>query len=1184
MTNIEKIASLYKVVVGTTPTADELNDYAKLEDITLEVMSTSMMNLGNIPSNSYKTMYDSGESLLLLKTLYQSIFNLTEDEVNTLAQNDPDGFQYWIDALSDTSDDITIDTLPIALINAADQSAQASMSAEVADAIAAYEAKYGQGSGGAGVEGDTFVLKETRDNMEGTANNDTFKAYVGANQSGAIANALSTGDMIDGKGGSEDTLQATLVNDEYVDSSADNFAVMPVVDNVENIRIQAIENSLSNEDVVLDTDHITGENHYASDSSRADLIITNVDITSTQITKDITLEMKDTQQLSDMEVYFNESDLKKAPDEVTGSAQVVIQVADGAQTDASNPIGNMTFDLTFSQGSNSYSFDDISSTDGTYEGLKSAIELVLLEKGLTKYTVAVGEEFSSFTTESGKTVDLDYTANYITITDDEGEQFTDINFAPKQKAGSPVAILLAQSEVNAQDTTVTYMVESDVIFDNVGRGSNGGEFIVGSTSSSDSSTGVERINVTVENNSVVSDISSTNDALKHITLTNGTVKGNFVLANADFAGAENFYGNVDQASLLKEGLDSIIATNFDGDITLGRDNNIVNLGTLSANVNGDVTYKATMNDEETHTVVTGAGSDTLNITLDDDLAESNGANEETIVNISTGGAADTITVNEDDTALEDTEATIDSGAGDDVINGNDVTVHVTAGQGNDTVYVDNTGDKALLSFGTAALYTTATAATQGGAHANGTIHFLAGREVTVTLATNGNAAGLLTNGYESATVEITASSGALTTLADLNAAVVKAINEDAKLSKLAVASIDENNNVAIQYLVDGAQNAGAAELTIADPAAATSISSQMLTEYRDLTNNSTLTSAAVLALYNAALTTTTASTTATEGSTLLITTTAAANDTTTITIGDDVTVVTHTLGTLVGTAAEITAALKAKGYVVGDTVANTVAVVTDQEVKVEYSGSAAGTLTNNAAITVADIAGIVGTDSDVSNPALTVNADKNTVNGGSGDDVIVLSSDATAGLGDTVAWTGYNQGNDTIAHFETTIDKLDFTSYLTGTIEANNSGSTSSESEIDLANTAVGTDAFTANSINLIAFTADLDAITTETFDTLTAKQVESLLEADGSATTTLTDTATGQGSLYQNNGVSVLVIRDDTAITGNDGKYKAFEVTYADATVGAGVAKDFTVKLIGSFDLSDSAAPSTLALGDFVL
>lgn len=378
------------------------------------------------------------------------------------------------------------------------------------------------------------------------------------------------------------------------------------------------------------------------------------------------------------------------------------------------------------------------------------------------------------------------------------------------------------------------------------------------------------------------------------------------------------------------------------------------------------------------------------------------------------------------------------------------------------------------------------------------------------------------------------------------------------------------------------QNAAAVQVTVTNPTgyATATATTTMLNEYRDLVKNSAVNAATVNGLLQTDLSNTSVSTASAEGSKILFGTAGTVGNTVTFYIGDDAVSYTAT-GVIANDTAALVDALIAKGYTAGDTVAGTVAVVTDKEITFTETGAGAAatvitTITNDQTLTIADIAEMIGKDS-------VDNDNSNVVNGNEGNDVIVLSSDPTAGVvfNDTVVWTGYNQGNDTIVHFETTIDKLDFTSYLTGTVPSSGSGSTSAESEVALTNTAVATEAFKANSINLISWT-DLNvavASATTNFADLTIAELTAALNAD--ANNTIATTA----GLYQNTAKSVLIIHNNEATVGNDGQYAAYELTYANTAVAAGTAKDFTVKLIGQFDLGDTAAPTgALAVGDFAL
>ena len=1043
--------------------------------------------------------------------------------------------------------------------------------------------------------GSSIVLTTTQDNKNGTEGNDTFYAYASQNIYGATTNTLSTGDMIDGKDGSSDKIISSMINDETVNTTT-NFAPMPIINNVEEIRVQALENGVNatstNDVVILDADQITGETKYASDSSRADLVITNVDITSTQITNDIKLEMKDTQQNSDLAVYFDQTSLKANPDKVVSSAQVIIQVADGAQvTGTTAPLANMTFDLSFTQDGKTYSFQNIESTNGTYAGLVTAIQVALAAEGLTQYVVALSDTFSTFTTTAGKSVDLDYTANYVTITDSKGTAFSNITFAPEQKAGSEVAILLAQSKVNTDAVTTSDLIQSTITLDNVGRGSNGGEVIIGSTSASKSSTGVQKINVIVENSSVVHDISSTNNALKEITLKNGTVKGDFVLTNASYGVAANggTYSNVKEADFTV-GLKSITATDFDGDIVLGRDADIVNLGMLSAAVNGDVTYNATINDGATHTAVTGAGDDTYDITLNSAISKANTSD----IIISTGNGTNTVTLTE---GTNGTVATITGGNGVDTIHGENVAITVEAGAGNDVIYAENTGEKAVLKFATSAVtFLEPVPATDanGGNATIGQVEWLHGSQVQVTLTTAGTTADANDTGFESALIEIVGSSanGYLTTKADINTAILKAINEDATLSKLATATVDAAGDVVVTYKVDGAQAALAAGLNVSFYAPKTPLSTTVTNaaiaawekKYKDSAEFPATTAdyatAQGLAII-AANGVTKSFVTATEAAKFTVTGSVANGDTVTVTAGVGTFTYTAAGGdgaTAAGVATAI-AALHASLTVDTDGVTVLYAgAANSYETDLTISGTSASSV-GSVTVTTQGSTG-VGTDA--------TNSGANSVNGGAGDDVIVLSSDAAAT--DTVVLTGYNQGTDTIVHFDTNVDKLDLSAYLINTIN-DNAGSTSEDSQVqfDSVITVAGTAALTANSVTVMGITnaafnglLDTAAGTTSEFDTLTAAKVEAALE---DATSLFSTTVSAKPLYGTQKAISILIIENNEINTTNAatsplleaknlGEYMIFEVTYNDVGKLAGaVDKDFTVKLIGTLDMEDTGS-----------
>jgi hypothetical protein len=196
----------------------------------------------------------------------------------------------------------------------------------------------------------------------------------------------------------------------------------------------------------------------------------------------------------------------------------------------------------------------------------------------------------------------------------------------------------------------------------------------------------------------------------------------------------------------------------------------------------------------------------------------------------------------------------------------------------------------------------------------------------------------------------------------------------------------------------------------------------------------------------------------------------------------------------------------------------------------------------------------------------------NTIDLGAGNDVAVLGTGANSN--DTIVFTGYNLGKNTIVNFEdaaasTGRDLLDFNAYLNGKSSA--SGSVESQREIDIELTGAGVANVKANSVTVLngVFTA------TDTFAGLTA---EKLLAAVNSTNTGATNYAGINASTLDavNNytantlvggvGKAVVLVQNN----GNEGEYLAFELSFnATAT---NTTKDFTAaQLIGTVDFGNS-------------
>jgi len=295
----------------------------------------------------------------------------------------------------------------------------------------------------------------------------------------------------------------------------------------------------------------------------------------------------------------------------------------------------------------------------------------------------------------------------------------------------------------------------------------------------------------------------------------------------------------DQNDNYDNGMDSLTlvdANGFQGDLTLGEDTSIYDLGTLKANGGGDVTLYAE-NTTASNTIDTGAGTDTINVEDMGNINISTGSSNDT-VNILLGATASTNSVKMEsgnDTlnvfnANNINTLSVDMGSGNDTVNGAGLDLLVNASSGDDAVYFNNLGTKAS---------TAATLPTDGSIDG---YSFLYGRTATITFSGD---QGVLdadaesnTNGFEVTTAAIQANGeyNYLTSYSDLTKALQDAVASDAVLSKL----ISIADNGTITSLVDGDNNTAEIEISAVDWTDSETTRAQIETEYREANSDSTL--------------------------------------------------------------------------------------------------------------------------------------------------------------------------------------------------------------------------------------------------------------------------------------------------------------------------------------------------------
>lgn len=917
--------------------------------------------------------------------------------------------------------------------------------------------------------GQEFDLTVGQDRLVGTSLADTFYAYIFDNQ-----NTLQSGDRIDG-GAGVDTLYADIGNSQ-------SFAITPILSNVENVifRAQTVhadssDNNLSGADLAqlvgvangttnavvnayllqnfrgsqIDAERSVGVTHWESNKSRADLIIEDVNILDRQITRDITVAFTNSDPGNvDFGVYFNPHSLRAAGIDSTTALSLSIYnpLSSARGFVQATPLLNIPYDqLTIKVDGQEITIQlnltNVTTYDQLYEALvKGFADAIPAHPELASGRVERIVDGLHFFSTDGEP----RTADQFVLTLD-GHTLSTATIGWGASRGLPSDNAFAASVEQGVPTVIEALITSTVILDDVGSGSTGGDLVIGSLSTGETSAsrGVEQFDITVERSSKLQAISSTHNTLEVVNFVNGTIKGDITVLGAVYA--TGFGGNLNDYQDYQFG--------YFGN--LGRGDRVGNLGKyVNPGLSADLPLAGAIEtgngfgftDVRVINASAFEGKTAFSVLLSDEVTEkylnttdtqADAAGDNVNFSYSLGLNDDTfaIQINEANLAFaggsgrEDFNLVIDGGAGNDTIyarigadatlgndavatafgynalagtgnvaesnwytnskynanlaitagDGND-TVHtygtgdwfVDLGAGNDTYYADNTGDKAVWVLNTAANRATnpvvgANALENLQSDANDSYAIYKG-QLTVSLHVAGN--GL--NGDEVFTtkaVTVPNSAAVRTTDLQVNQAIKEAINTDAVLSKLLVATDGPANTLVITSLIDGAHVNTDLVVTVTAPTAA------------QLT-------AADVAVWNSAY---------------------------------PGTVVTGDTATLAGLIANGVTTFNTKG----------------------------------------DYVGLLGTDDGVAQAGtVSINHADNRIIGGAGDDVIVLASNrdaaqehgavfaagdtlltqrvlASTGSNDTLVYQGFNNGTDTIVNFTAGatgtagVDFIDFTSYVT---------------------------------------------------------------------------------------------------------------------------------------------------------
>lgn len=627
------------------------------------------------------------------------------------------------------------------------------------------DAAFGAGAG-------SLTLALGQDFLTGTPGNDTILSRIIGS-----SNSLESGDWIDGGAGT-DRLVADL-------GGTQGFAITPETKNVEEFAVRAQaratdsgDNNVAGPQVVkVDAQRMVGVNHYESTNSRADVIVEDVRILDSQITKDITIAFVESDPGHvDFGVYFDQYSLRN---QVSSSSSINLRVIDTVAAAAGkDPLlnsnyGGFKFTVTINGTSRVVDLKSQAIQDAqTYPQLAAAFQAALdAELGAGAATATVGNTFTVVDPDSRQAV----TGSEIVLTTKSAAAFTTPAGSGWLADGTAPPQSNFYTNYTTGSTSTASLVTSTVILDDVGRGSTGGDLVIGglSTGATSSSLGVQRFEIEVRDNSKLETISSTNNTLREVVLTNGvtTSNSNAYVTTVKDAGKLTVNGNAGANGA------SIATTGTTGDAQAGN-NDVLPGGSTSiygfqdvrlidgSAMRGELAFSAAITaasvakylnardiqalpagDNIAFTYNGGTVNDTMFVRLDPGVTSSrntivagredftftaNGGTGNDTINVAISTGASTAAGNAGTTLTGGTEAwytnqklnanlTVNGGDGNDTIRtpgAGDYKINGDAG--NDTIYADNTGTQGVTvgqSNTAGAAYTAASAAELAAAQA-----------------------------------------------------------------------------------------------------------------------------------------------------------------------------------------------------------------------------------------------------------------------------------------------------------------------------------------------------------------------------------------------------------------------------------------------------------------------------------
>lgn len=504
------------------------------------------------------------------------------------------------------------------------------------------------------VDMNPIYLTSETDMVSGTGGSDLFMASLAQNSfAGGVSNTLSSADVIDGGAGT-DTLEAVIVN-EFVGVTGNdyNIDVQPNTSSVEIVTFEAREGNTGTNTatVTVDAKNMTGVTHIGSLFSDADLVIENLtsatDAGLIRNTREMTITMNHTDSensdsdASDLYVYFDEDYLIRDTD--TGGSTLRFDTVNAVSLAAGeNPVAGVIA-VRFQVGDELVEVDvtdvadltvgtDVTSTAAVYQEVVDAVNAQLAAQGLDTVSAQVltpeealfSIDFPQLGYDKGDSAGF---YSPVLITNTGAEELSPVQIQFNQN--------LPDSDINATFDDTPAVTENlpltiNVDVEKVGRDGEGGHLVVGGKDfgsegdgEEDQSDGFEVINLYVSGNE------DQPSDMEFISSTDSTLQTVNIIDSATWTGAslrirDAFNGAATNAEFRNDdNVETVDATQFSGDLTIGDDVAMNNVDTFTATGGGDITVNANIDGDEkgAFTMTTGTGNDDIDVALDGDAVD-----------------------------------------------------------------------------------------------------------------------------------------------------------------------------------------------------------------------------------------------------------------------------------------------------------------------------------------------------------------------------------------------------------------------------------------------------------------------------------------------------------------------------------------------------------------------------------